>query len=117
MLLKTNSRVNDFSQEDASLGVHGGLSVGSLSLNSLIGTERGQFSSSFRSLIHFLLLLLIVLALHLPRSVRPEAEEWARRRSATHTGVGKTRLPESRLSLLHSSRIGPVISPAICILN
>lgn len=44
-------------------------------------------------------------------SVKPEAEERTRKRSATHR-AGKTRLPESRLSLLHSSRIGPLsLSP------
>jgi len=41
------------------------------------------------------------------RSVKPEAEERTRKRNVTHR-AGKTWLPESRLSLLHSSRIDPL---------
>lgn len=72
----------------------GALSVGPLSLNSLIGSERARFAFLLFPLSHTLFLSLShslprLLFIFYGRSVKPEAEERARRRSATHTGLGR----------------------------
>lgn len=91
-------------QKDASLRVHGGLSVGPyLSIHSSGVSERDSHFSSFRSLLVLSLFLPRLFFIFYGRSGKTGGRRASKKEERDIHRAGKTRLLESRLSLLRGS--------------